>query len=167
LTAANSPVINDGSAPQISSDSEALVMRSPSGAGQMPAHYKILQVKKDATETEIVSAYRRLAKKYHPDVKGGDAVKFEQIHESYFVLSDSLRRREYDLQFSSSNKDNIMSRIFKGYAYAFLSGVLLVYGGIFFLIAFLQINNYYLLFLIIAIIFFITSILLIVKNREF
>lgn len=141
-------------------------MRSPSGAGRMPTHYKILQVKSDATEKEIVSAYRRLAKKYHPDVKGGNAAKFEQIHDSYFVLSDPLRRREYDMRLNINNKDNIISKLFEGYVYAFLSGVLLVYSGIFFLIAFLRINNYYLVFLIIAVISFTASILLIVKNGE-
>jgi curved DNA-binding protein CbpA len=139
-------------------------MGSPSGASQKPAHYKILQVKKDATEKEILSAYRRLAKKYHPDVKGGNAAKFEQIHESYFVLSDYLRRREYDKQFNA--KDNIISNLFKEYAYSFVSGVLLVYSGIFFVISFLRISSYYLLFLILAVISFAASIFLILKKGE-
>ena len=83
-------------------------MRSPSGAGQIPTHYKILQVKKDATEKEIVSAYRKLAKKHHPDVKGGNAANFEQIHESYLVLNDPLRRREYDVRLNVINEDGII-----------------------------------------------------------
>ena len=69
----------------------------------MPTHYKILQVKKDATEKEVVSAYRKPAKKYHPDVKGGNAAKFKQIHQSYFVLNDNLRRRAYDMQLNIIN----------------------------------------------------------------
>ena len=141
-------------------------MRSPSGAGRMPTHYKILQVKSDATEKEIVSAYRRLAKKYHPDVKGGNAATFEQIHKSSFVLSDPLQRREYDMRLNINNKDNMISKLFKGYAYSFLSGVLLVYSGIFFIISFSNINNYYWVFLVIAVIAFTTSIFLIVKNEE-
>jgi len=132
----------------------------------MPPHYKILQVKKDATEKEIISAYRKLAKKYHPDVKGGNAAKFEQIHESYFVLSDPLRRSKYDIQLNSDNKDTIISKLFKDYVYAFLSGVLLVYSGILFLISFLRINGHYFAFLIIAVIAFAASIFLIVKNGE-
>ena len=139
-------------------------MRSPSGAGQIPTHYKILQVKKDATEKEIVSAYRELAKKYHPDVKGGNATKFEQIHESYLVLSDPVRRREYDMQLNAINKNSTISILFRGYTYALLSGVLLVYSGIFFLISFFEIDHYYLLFLVLAMMAFAISIFLIVNN---
>jgi hypothetical protein len=132
----------------------------------MPTHYKILQVKKDAAEKEIISAYRKLAKKYHPDVKGGNAAKFQQIHESYFILSDPLRRREYDMQLNAINKDSTISRLFIGYMYALLSGVLLVYSGIFFVVSFLRIGNYYLLSLILAAMAFTTAIFLIVKNLE-
>jgi curved DNA-binding protein CbpA len=132
----------------------------------MPTHYKILQVKKDATEKEIVSAYRKLAKKYHPDVKGGNAAKFEQIHESYFVLSDPLRRRAYDMQLNIINEHNIISKLFRGYAYSMLSGVLLVYSLIFFIISFFEIDYYYILFLSLAMMTFAMSIFLLVKHGE-
>jgi curved DNA-binding protein len=63
-------------------------------------YYAILGVKKDAPEKEIKSAYRRLARKYHPDVNPGDASaeeKFKEISEAYDVLSDKEKRQKYDL----------------------------------------------------------------------
>ena len=61
-------------------------------------YYEILGVKKDATEASIKSAYRKLARKYHPDVnKSKDAVeKFKDINEAYEVLSDKNKRARYD-----------------------------------------------------------------------
>lgn len=62
-------------------------------------YYEILGVKKDADEKEIKSAYRKLAKKYHPDLnKGDDAAseKFKEISEAYEVLSDKDKRKKYD-----------------------------------------------------------------------
>jgi len=62
-------------------------------------HYRILQVHHLA-ETEVIeSAYKRLAKKYHPDVnKSKDSVKMMQkINQAYEVLSDQIKRRQYDL----------------------------------------------------------------------
>lgn len=48
------------------------------------------------TEAEIKQAYRHLAMQHHPDREGGDAEKFKAIQEAYEVLSDPLRRAEYD-----------------------------------------------------------------------
>ena len=62
-------------------------------------YYKILGVNKEATESEIKSAYRNLAKKYHPDVNPGDtsaAEKFKEVNEAYEVLSDADKRANYD-----------------------------------------------------------------------
>ena len=60
--------------------------------------YEILGVKKDASDQEIKSAYRKLAKKYHPDVnKTPEAEeKFKQINDAYSVLSDKQKRSNYD-----------------------------------------------------------------------
>ena len=61
-------------------------------------YYAILEIARDATPQEIKSAYRTLAKKYHPDIcrdKAGED-KFKEISEAYEVLIDSDRRREYD-----------------------------------------------------------------------
>ena len=61
-------------------------------------YYEVLGVSKTASESEIKSAFRRLAKKYHPDVsKEPDAAeKFKEAQEAYAVLSDADKRRQYD-----------------------------------------------------------------------
>src|SRR5215470_3971080 len=61
--------------------------------------YKILGVKKDAKPDEIKKAYRRLARKYHPDVNPGDKAaeeRFKQMSEAFDVLSDAKKRAVYD-----------------------------------------------------------------------
>ena len=61
-------------------------------------YYEVLGVDKSASDAEIKSAFRRLAKKYHPDVnKEADAeAKFKEAQEAYAVLSDETRRKQYD-----------------------------------------------------------------------
>jgi curved DNA-binding protein len=62
-------------------------------------YYKILGVDKKAAEADIRRAYRKLARKYHPDVNPGDKAaeeRFKEINEAYEVLSDAERRRKYD-----------------------------------------------------------------------
>ena len=61
-------------------------------------YYEVLGVSKSASKDEIRSAYRTLAKKYHPDLnKDPDAPKkFEEVQEAYDVLNDDNKRRQYD-----------------------------------------------------------------------
>ena len=61
-------------------------------------YYEVLGVDKSASQAEIKSAFRKLAKKYHPDVsKEPDAAeKFKEAQEAYAVLSDEDRRKQYD-----------------------------------------------------------------------
>ena len=61
--------------------------------------YNVLGVKRTATADEIRKAYRRLARKYHPDVNPGDKAaeeKFKQLSEATDVLSDPKKREVYD-----------------------------------------------------------------------
>lgn len=62
-------------------------------------YYKILGVSPDASVDEIKKQYRKLARKYHPDVNPGDKAaeeKFKEISEAYEVLSDEQKRQKYD-----------------------------------------------------------------------
>jgi hypothetical protein len=60
--------------------------------------YAVLGVNRTATSNEIKSAYRRLARRYHPDINSdpGAPAKFAQINEAYHTLIDSERRKNYD-----------------------------------------------------------------------
>ncbi len=62
-------------------------------------YYNTLGVNRDSSEREIKQAYRRLARKYHPDVNPGDKsaeARFKQINEAYEILSDKEKRKKYD-----------------------------------------------------------------------
>ena len=61
--------------------------------------YHVLGISKDASEAEIKSAYRKLARKYHPDLNKDDksaAEKFKEVSCAYDILGDKEKRKKYD-----------------------------------------------------------------------
>ena len=61
-------------------------------------YYQTLGVEPDAEKAEIKTAYRRLARKYHPDLNPGEEAEanFKEVAEAWEVLGDETRRAEYD-----------------------------------------------------------------------
>lgn len=82
-------------------------------------YYSMLGVKKEASDTEIKKAYRKLAMKYHPDHAKGDKSaeeKFKKISEAYAVLSDKDKRKEYDTFGSEGFRQRFSQEdIFRGF----------------------------------------------------
>ncbi|HIJ61007.1 MAG TPA: molecular chaperone DnaJ [Nitrospirae bacterium] len=95
-------------------------------------YYKILGVSKDASEEEIKKAFRKLARKYHPDLNPGSKTaeeQFKEINEAYAVLSDPKKRADYDRGetfdfsgfqdfkgFDMSDLNNIFGDLFGGFS---------------------------------------------------
>jgi molecular chaperone DnaJ len=65
-------------------------------------YYKILGVDKESSADEIKKAYRKLSKEHHPDVTGRDDSKFKDISEAYSILSDKIKKSQYDHKGSGS-----------------------------------------------------------------
>ena len=79
--------------------SHACVQKGKRPMADKRDYYEVLGVDRGADESAIKSAYRKLAKKYHPDVTPGDKEaekKFKEATEAYSVLSDPQKRRQYD-----------------------------------------------------------------------
>lgn len=66
-------------------------------------YYKVLNLRQNASESEIKKAYRSAAKKYHPDTSAKNGEKFKQIQEAYETLSDSDKKSAYDQELRSEH----------------------------------------------------------------
>lgn len=76
-------------------------------AEQKRDYYEVLGISKGASDEEIKKAYRKLAKKYHPDLNPGDKeaeAKFKEVNEAYGILSDAEKKAKYD-QFGHAGVD--------------------------------------------------------------
>lgn len=86
--------------------------------------YEILEVSSSASTSTIKSAYRKLVRKYHPDLNSGDEIcakKFKEITEAYEILSDTDKKKNYDIlrgfyrETTSQSKFNEANRAYKAY----------------------------------------------------
>lgn len=78
-----------------------------------PSYYELLEVQLSASAQEVKSAYRKLARKYHPDVNPNDRgaeTKFKLISEAYAVLSDPQKRKAYDLSLGVSQRKTTQTK---------------------------------------------------------
>ena len=73
-------------------------------------YYATLGVQRNATETDIKQAYRKLAMANHPDRTGGDDTKFKQINEAYSILKDPMSRQQYDNPQPTHNQQHHQQR---------------------------------------------------------
>ena len=77
----------------------------------MSDYYKTLGLEKGASDSEIKKAYRRKARKYHPDINPGDKTaedRFKEIQEAHSVLSDSEKRKAYD-RYGTGGRQRLVS----------------------------------------------------------
>ncbi|MCY0903735.1 molecular chaperone DnaJ [Arthrobacter sp. H14-L1] len=97
----------------------------------MSNHYDALGVSRDATGEEIKKAYRKLARKYHPDVAEGDDAqdRFKNVSHAYEVLSDPAKRRIYDTTGNENGTDNGSGAGFGGQGFAFQDIFETFFGG--------------------------------------
>ena len=80
----------------------------------MSTLYEVLEVSENASKEVIDKAYRVLAKKYHPDLQKQEdkrmaEIKMKEINEAYNILSDDIKRKEYDLELQQKKQQEIRS----------------------------------------------------------
>lgn len=109
-------------------------------ASKQPDYYSILGLPRDASSEDVNYAYRKLAKKYHPDVPKGDENNFKLLAEAYRVLRDPRERERYDLTLPGPAKGyecSPVQLIFDEQFAAYFLGVGIVYVGIIFALFFM------------------------------
>jgi molecular chaperone DnaJ len=87
--------------------------------------YILLGVQREASEAEIKRAYRRLARRLHPDINPGDreaATRFRQVVDAYEILVDPDRRRRYDSGALGSSSDDVSAFGFAGFDFSRAAG---------------------------------------------
>jgi molecular chaperone DnaJ len=94
-------------------------------------HYEVLGVAQGATAEEIKKAYRKLARKLHPDVNTGEdaADEFKRVTHAYEVLSDPQKRRIYDTTGNENGNDNGYGAGYSGSGFAFQDIFETFFGG--------------------------------------
>src|SRR5262247_4327946 len=83
--------------------------------------YIILGIGRDATLADIKRAYKRLARRFHPDINPGDrmaSAQFRQIAEAYETLSDPDRRRRYDSSGPAAAAPEAVAYAFEGFDFS-------------------------------------------------
>jgi molecular chaperone DnaJ len=66
----------------------------------MPHYYGVLGIAADADNAQVKAAFRTLAKTCHPDLQGGDALRFKEISQAYATLANPARRAAYDARYA-------------------------------------------------------------------
>jgi len=74
----------------------------------LPDYYVVLEISPDASPEEVRAAYRRLAKRHHPDA-GGSPDRFHALREAYTILSHPARRRLYDRQRAAARPRTLLA----------------------------------------------------------
>ncbi len=75
----------------------------------MKDYYKTLELKSTASADEIKQAYRRLSKKYHPDINKNGSEQFKAINEANSILSNPINKKAYDKDYIAHFKPKITS----------------------------------------------------------